>query len=204
MTIKTLLPSNASRLEKALSESAFDAVPLPLRDLWRPQHCPAGLLPYLAWARSVDSWSDDWQESEKRAVVASSFEVHRQKGTVGAIKRVVAALGYECKVTEWWQAGVNGRRGTFALQVFAAKAVLPETYAELERLINETKALSRHLTGINIGVQTCGAVYVHAASLLGDATTVYPYLNANVETESHIRAAVTFQAADQIVIYPKV
>ncbi len=89
------LPAGAGRAEKALAQgviSAF-AFDIPNAHLWNPATCPAALLPWLAWALSVDEWDDTWTEATKRAVVAASVEVHRRKGTVGSIKRALAVAG---------------------------------------------------------------------------------------------------------------
>lgn len=59
----SLLPPNATELERAL-ELLIDArigdISTPLRDLWSAENCPEALLPWLAWALSVDQWSADW------------------------------------------------------------------------------------------------------------------------------------------------
>lgn len=93
---ETLLPSNASAPETALdlATARLADVPLPIRPLWDPATIPADLLPWLAWGLSVDEWRPDWPEDRKRAVVASSIEVHRRKGTRAAVLQAVAAAGY--------------------------------------------------------------------------------------------------------------
>ena len=57
-----LLPGNASELERLAAEALaqIERVPVPIRDLWNPDTCPVALLPYLAWAFSVDRWSQAW------------------------------------------------------------------------------------------------------------------------------------------------
>ena len=101
----SLLPSGATAFERALEEVI---APDPSRadvigTLWDPQRCPLQLLPWLAWSLSVDDWEDDWSEEQKRAVVAASIEVHRRKGTVGAMRRSTEALGFTFSICEWWQ-----------------------------------------------------------------------------------------------------
>ena len=46
-----LLPPNATPQERAVSEtlSRTETISVPIRELWRPQECPARLLPWLAW-----------------------------------------------------------------------------------------------------------------------------------------------------------
>lgn len=85
-----------TKLEKQLERSGgepIEALPIPVRELHDPAACPAHLLPWLAWERSVDYWRDDWSEQVKRDVIAASVAVHRKKGTAFAIR---AALGSIC------------------------------------------------------------------------------------------------------------
>lgn len=77
-----LLPVGSSPLEVAAAAACAElaAMPVPLRDLWDPATCPVNLLPYLAWAFSVDHWDETWTEDAKRSVVAAAFFIHRHKG----------------------------------------------------------------------------------------------------------------------------
>lgn len=100
-----LLPSNATPQELALERSTarVGAVDVPVGDLWNPQTCPVSLLPWLAWALSVDVWDDTWSESVKRAQIQNSISIHRRKGTVKAVKDVVASFGSSLVMTEWFE-----------------------------------------------------------------------------------------------------
>lgn len=92
-----LLPPGSSPLENTLEQAqgGIDAVPVPLSTLFDPARCPAGLLPWLAWAVSVDVWDATWSERTKRQVIAQSVEVHRRKGSVGSVKRAIQAAGFD-------------------------------------------------------------------------------------------------------------
>lgn len=171
-----LLPTGSTTLEVAAAEAcaAIEQTPIPLRKLWNPQTCPVELLPYLAWAWSVDRWDANWPEATKRKVVAASAYVHRHKGTIGAIRRVVEPLGYLIRITEWWKTG--DAPGTFRLDVGVLdKGISDEMYSELERLIDDAKPRSRHLIGLSINLDVTGGLPVAAASYDGDELTVYPY-----------------------------
>lgn len=93
---RSLLPPNATPQERALEGATERAasVPVPLRETWNPETCPAALLPWLAWAFSIDEWREDWSEGAKRASIRDAVMIHRRKGTVWAIKRVLANAGY--------------------------------------------------------------------------------------------------------------
>lgn len=94
-----LLPGNATPLERALAASTLrlEEIPLPIDDVWRPDRCPAHLLPWLAWGLSVDLWDDTWPEAKKRYVCAQSFELHRLKGTIEGIRRHLGLVGASLK-----------------------------------------------------------------------------------------------------------
>lgn len=108
----SILPPNSTALERAC-EAALAAriasLDVPIKDLWNPMTCPAVLLPWLAWALSVDEWSPEWTEATQRAAIAASVGVHRRKGTIWAIKRQMAAMGYgDVVVTEGRNTLVGG------------------------------------------------------------------------------------------------
>jgi hypothetical protein len=65
-----------------------------LADVTDPDICPAAVLPFLAWAYSVDEWPAGATEDEKRAIIKASIAVHRRKGTPQSIRAVLTAAGY--------------------------------------------------------------------------------------------------------------
>ena len=89
----TLLPNSATPGELALEQATARVgdVPAPVRDLWNPDTCPANLLPWLAWALSVDDWEPTWSETAKRETIRRSYFVHRRKGTLAAVQAAVSA-----------------------------------------------------------------------------------------------------------------
>jgi phage tail P2-like protein len=95
--VSELLPPNANEHEHALDDSIarIGAVPVEISKLWNPHTCPIELLPWLAWALSVDEWDETWTEEQKRNSVAASYEVHSHKGTPYSIKSALLALGYD-------------------------------------------------------------------------------------------------------------
>lgn len=108
----SLLPLNSTPAERAIEGATDRPVPAPIRDLWNPDRCPAALLPWLAWALSVDDWDASWTEEVQRAVIAASIEIHRHKGTIWAMKRAVQAAGLGgATITEGYSA--NQYDGSF-------------------------------------------------------------------------------------------
>lgn len=203
--VTRLLPPNATPVERniATAGAIIEQIPVPIRDLGNAATCPANVLPFLAWERSVDRWDPSWSEGTKRAVIDASFFVHQRKGTVGAIRRAIEPLGYLIRVVPWYSMQPEGPRGTFHLDVGVLDTGITEAmYAELERLIDDAKPLSRHLTGLSISVETRGAVRYTGAPLLGDVITVYPYTPEPVEVAGTALYAGAAHLIDTITVNP--
>ena len=84
-----LLPPNASQYELAIAEAVAQWWDIPvahLDTLWDPRQIPADLLPFLAWALSLDIWNDRWDISKKRSVTARSVALSRLRGTEPAFR----------------------------------------------------------------------------------------------------------------------
>ncbi|MBM1191690.1 phage tail protein I [Pseudomonas weihenstephanensis] len=192
MTSPSLLPRNASDLERQAAQALtqIQRVPVPLRQLWNPDTCPAELLPYLAWSLSVDRWDSKWLESTKRAAIRASYVIHSRKGTIGALRRVVEPLGYLIEIVEWWQTVPEGVPGTFALKVGVLDTgITEEMYQELTFLIDDAKPVSRHLTGLAISLESTGLINVFAALYEGDEIDVYPPAPRDIEVMGHFGPA---------------
>jgi phage tail P2-like protein len=201
-----LLPGNATELERNAAQALaqIERVPVPLRDLWNPDTCPVELLPYLAWAFSVDRWSPAWPESAKRAAIRAAYFIHAHKGTIGALRRVVEPLGYLIEVREWWQEVPLGVPGTFRLLIGVLDTGIDEAmYQELSFLIDDAKPLSRHLIGLAIGLEVRGRTYVGAAAVDGETLTVYPYSPGPIEVSgSAVLLGGAVHTIDTMSIYP--
>ncbi|MDH0435558.1 phage tail protein I [Aeromonas caviae] len=202
-----LLPPSATQTERKLAAVNAKACDLPvevLRTLLDPHTCPAWRLPSLAAERSVDRWDENWPEATKRKVIANAPFVHRHKGTVGAIRRAVEPLGYLIRVLHWYQENPNAEPGTFKLDVGVLDTGITEQmYAELERLIDDAKPLTRHMTGLAISMETQGQIYLGAACYLGDELTIYPYSPAVIEVSGQQWSGGITHTIDTMTIQPQ-
>lgn len=148
----TLLPPNSTPLERAVDAAAarIADIPTPLRDLWNPETCPADLLPYLAWALSIDAWSSDWPEPVRRARVRNAMAIARRKGTAESVRAVVESFGGSVALREWWQMEPPGAPHTFQLVVdLSGRDGAPATAAFADAVIAEvrrTKPVRSHFT----------------------------------------------------------
>lgn len=205
MSTQQLLPGNDTPLERHAAQALaqIQRVPIPLRQLCDPNECPLELLPYLAWAFSVDRWDSKWTEAAKRTAIRSSHYIHSRKGTIGALRRVVEPLGYLIEVMEWWETVPEGVPGTFALKVGVLDTgITEEMYLELTWLIDDAKPLTRHLTGLAISLETQGVINIGVAVYEGDVIDVYPPVQRDIEVTGYIGVVGREHSIDTLDVYP--
>lgn len=108
-----IMPVHAQPAEKAMVRGLVDAFsfPVPITSVWDPATAPVAVLPFLAWALSVDEWDPLWSEERQREIIAASIEIHRHKGTRLAVDMMLDLMGYgTARVTEdkdWPRIGGN-------------------------------------------------------------------------------------------------
>ncbi|KAB0463970.1 phage tail P2-like protein [Pseudomonas tolaasii NCPPB 2192] len=204
MTAQQLLPGNSTPLERQAAQALaqIQHVPIPLRQLCNADTCPVDLLPYLAWAFSVDRWDSKWTEAAKRAAIRSSHYIHSRKGTIGALRRVVEPLGYLIEVLEWWQTTPLGVPGTFAIKVGVLDTgITEEMYQELTWLIDDARPVTRHLTGLAISLETQGVLNICVALYEGDEIDVYPPVMRDIEVTGTIGIVGREHSIDTLDVY---
>lgn len=171
----TLLPPSAGAWMRNTETvtARLSAITVALRTLWSPTVCPVELLPYLAWALSVDRWDKNWPAAKKIEAIQQSYWQHRRKGTRAAVRRVIEGMGFSATFAEWFDTG--DQPGTFRLEVDVNDVGITEkTLSELNRLVGDAKPVSRHLAQLSISTRTTGDIYIAAAINDGNIITVYP------------------------------
>lgn len=166
-----LLPPSATPQERALAETVarISNVPTPARDLWNPDTCPIELLPWLAWAFSLDAWDTSWTEAQQRAAVKASYSVHRYKGTIGSVKDALNALGLGVQVQEWFNQIPAGAPYTYKLLLEVNQyGVSLEQLKKIQDVVENAKNLRSHMTTLDMTVASNSTVYVGAVALSGN------------------------------------
>ncbi|MFK3708469.1 phage tail protein I [Klebsiella sp. NPDC088457] len=171
----TLLPPSASAWMRSAEAATakLSGITVAIRTLWTPTACPVDLLPYLAWALSVDRWDKSWPAERKIAAIQRSYWLHRRKGTRAAVRRVIEDMGFSATFAEWFDVG--DEPGTFRLEVDVNDVGLtPKTLDELNRLIGDAKPVSRHLAQLTVATSVRGMAWTGSAIVDGEVITVYP------------------------------
>lgn len=181
----TLLPPNATPLERALAKAcAMPHSPEEIRQLWNHRTCPLHLLPWLAWAWSVDEWDPAWTEGQQRAMVGASIRLHKKKGTVWAVREALLRSGLESvRVIEKPADAEHWSH----FDVDIAVVDRPLTQGAIDRaaaLIEENKAQRSVLRTMRAKLQSTGGIYFGMHLQSGDVCTVMPSEPQDITPES--------------------
>lgn len=197
--INTLLPPNATKLELA-AEAAMaiaTAQPVDIAKLWSADDCPLSLLPYLAWALSVDTWNTDWPEHVKRRVVASAVYVHRYKGTPAGIKAALNALDLGITISEWFEHG--GEPYTFKADVMVTtRGLTDREFQDIIDVVASTKNSRSHLSRLRVYLATAADTSMASATISGERIDVQPWVATVPVTRPTYQFAATVQLAETI------
>lgn len=199
-----LLPSNQTPLEAAIASATEPRVsPDVIATLWDAERCPVRLLPWLAWALSVDEWDETWDEATQRRVIAASIDIHRKKGTVAAVRAALTCLGHTGRLVEWWQTTPPGVPHTFHAEVEIGNRGLDDTaVGAIDRQIAAVKPVRSHYILRLIGRSELVAT-VGCTVLSGEITTIEPYQITEIalqELNWHFGARL--HAFDTTTVYP--
>lgn len=156
---QNLFAPNFSQFEIALCKAVCKhQLPVNLDINWNTDLMAANLLPFGAWQLSLDEWNTNWPDSVKRAQIKIAPIVHRKKGTIGSIRRILSAFGAACTIKEWWQKVPKGAPHTFDISlVFSninGEQPTSEYLNNVLKMINATKPERSHYTfsvAANIG-----------------------------------------------------
>ena len=152
--LKTLLPSNATKLELDLETSMFKRIydfdVDKIMNTWNPDHCPTTFLSWLAWGFSTDTWGLDWLEDKKRRLISESIEIHKHKGTKYAIRKLFQTIGItDFEIVEWWEQQPPGEPYTFYVQInvsgdYDPEVMSVEQYKKVENILDTVKPARSH------------------------------------------------------------
>lgn len=210
MSNESLLPPNATSLLKDLEAVFGDAIDLPTlnRFVNNPDEAPANILPWLAWAVSADDWSDNWPEQVRRNVIKASIEVHRRKGTIGALKKALQAFNYtNVTVEEWFNYGAD----PYFFRVFFDIVepgfdvnILPQ----VQKVIESTKNARSHLETLRAYLSAeMGLMSIGSMIISKEVTSLNPVIfdhDDELENESSAPIVGAFLITKEITtIYPQ-
>lgn len=200
-----LLPPNASHQEVALSQAGarLAAASPQCRPMWDPVSCPSAHLPWMAWAFSVDEWDSAWSDAQKRAAIEASFTVHRHKGTVGAMRDALAALGYSISITEWFRESPAAAPYTFGLTAdLDDRGINGALWDSIEGVANATKNVRSHMRYIRLRATDHGRFHVGGTAVAAEIVRVDPFSLHELQVAGAARIALALCEHDITTVFP--
>lgn len=165
---RTLLPPNATQTEQAIEQvmGHMSDQPIDIRIVKNPDLCPAELLPWLAWEYAITYWDTNWTEAQQRSVIKNAPKVNKTRGTVGAVKHALQAVGRSIDVVEWFRDSPVGEPYTFRVLV-NGYAVTADELKLITQQVADAKNARSWMSDIQIGEQSvAGTIYCGGASVV--------------------------------------
>ena len=187
-----LLPPNATAQEIALEAATayrVESIPLPITSMIVAETCPQIVIPWLAWAASVDKWDSTWSIEQKRSAVAASLGVHKKKGTIGAVKSALSAIGYSVQVQEWFNQSPPGLAYTVRMIVNVDQHGIDQAgMAFVISVVNSAKNLRTHISEVVPAINTQSYLVIGGIPVVGSNVTVSNFVAAQLAiTENAVR-----------------
>ena len=178
-----LLPPNATPAERALSEAMarIADVPVVVKQVWNADTAPCNVLPWLAWAFSVDDWDVNWTDQQKRNVIKKSILSQRIKGTIGSVRQQLSALGVEVEIIEWFNQVPQGAPYTFAMTITTSQHPLDKSGIEnIFEIVETNKNLRSHLTSTTVVARSESEVFTAVVASIGNEISLTNYVSIDV------------------------
>ncbi|MDG9889719.1 phage tail protein I [Pseudomonas juntendi] len=168
----SLLPSNSTYLERVLEAAREQGIdPEVIRGVADSARCPPHFLPWLGWSLKVEGWEAANTEEQQRGLTREAIPIHKTKGTVGAIRRVLKAVRVNADYKDWREVP-NAVPYTFQLTAWAnenregeGSIISPQLEQRLRALIDATKNERSHYT-FRLGARFDGGLVAANASRL--------------------------------------
>lgn len=184
--LSDLAPPNSPSMERELARlsAALDEIdPSIIETIWDAWRCPASLLPWLAWAMSVDVWDEDWSEIVKRQAIADSPFYHRIKGTVRSVEKALDLALRPYELTEWFDYLPPRRRGTATIFVETTLDDIPRILRSIRPLVMAAKPKTRAVA-FGAGESIPGPFVVGAGLLTEELINIEPYVYDGEEIDA--------------------
>lgn len=181
----SLLPASSTKLEVDIAnmfvnytdnllkvQRNTDGTPVvPARVMWNIDRCASEFLPYLALALGIDLNVLKFSDDQIRNILKISFEIHRLKGTVGSIVKLVEGLGYTVTKIDEGDRDVNAELGDWALYRVHITSPVPLVLGPpLTALIKQYAPVRSKLVSVDY---TTGQTHAYNGEITYDGT--YPY-----------------------------
>ncbi|QEL57050.1 phage tail protein I [Chromobacterium paludis] len=183
----------------------FQQIALPPFLVYLIDSVQAEWLPALAEQLHVagdEGWLLARTERQRRDLILQAIALHRRKGTRWALSQVLATLGLNGRISEWFE--YQGEPYRFRIDLELSADGLPEaTYHALRRMLEQYGNARSLLEGLSLrytrhDVTPCLASTTEG----GELATVYPYATREREQRNALYSVAVAGGAERAAVYP--
>ncbi|EFB2829187.1 phage tail protein I [Escherichia sp. 93.0816] len=166
----------------------------------------ASALPALAeqfHIQGLEGWLFTTDEREKRELIKQAIELHKYKGTIWAVRRVLEILSLPGTISEWFEYG--GKAYFFKVDIeLVDKGMDENLFNNLVELIHEYKNTRSKLEALIVWIINQSAIPVIGCALYGgELTTVLPFQIREVQQNTSIYYRTGQWSLEITSIYPE-
>ncbi|HEI2547332.1 TPA: phage tail protein I [Escherichia coli] len=166
----------------------------------------ASALPALAeqfHVQGLEGWLFTTDEREKRELIKQAIELHKYKGTIWAVRRVLEILSLPGTISEWFEYG--GKAYFFKVDIeLVDKGMDENLFNNLVELIHEYKNTRSKLEELIVWIINQSAIPVIGCALYGgELTTVLPFQIREVQQNTSIYYGTGQWSLEITSIYPE-
>ncbi|WP_294963823.1 phage tail protein I [Sulfurimonas sp.] len=144
-----------------------------IETLANPLECDEKYLPFLAYAFKVDFWDESLSIDNKRALITKSLELHKIKGTTGAVKKVFEALNMKATIKKWFE--YEGEPYHFKIDLSVEdRPITPDMIEELEKYVGLFKNVRSILDETDVIATSKGTLKI-CIGAISEVTEIAPY-----------------------------
>ena len=166
----------------------------------------ASALPALAeqfHVQGLEGWLFTTDEREKRELIKQAIELHKYKGTIWAVRRVLEILSLPGTISEWFE--YEGKAYFFKVDIeLVDKGMDENLFNNLVELIHEYKNTRSKLEALIVWIINQSAIPVIGCALYGgELTTVLPFQIREVQQNTSIYYGAGQWSLEITYIYPE-
>lgn len=166
----------------------------------------ASALPALAeqfHVQGLEGWLFTTDEREKRELIKQAIELHKYKGTIWAVRRVLEILSLPGTISEWFEYG--GKAYFFKVDIeLVDKGMDENLFNNLVELIHEYKNTRSKLEALIVWIINQSAIPVIGCALYGgELTSVLPFQIREVQQSTSIYYGTGQWSLEITSIYPE-
>ncbi|MDE1713962.1 phage tail protein I (plasmid) [Chromobacterium amazonense] len=183
----------------------FQQIALPPFLVYLIDSVQAEWLPALAQQLHVagdEGWLLARTESQRRELIKQAIALHRSKGTRWALRQVLATLGVNGRISEWFE--YQGEPYRFRIDLdLSANGLAEPTYHALRRMLEQYGNARSQLEGLSLRFSRHEPLPVLASTATGgELATVYPYRERQLSQRSACHPATAAGAMERATVYP--